>query len=109
MIDENGPHYFVSFQTPGPKWVKGVKYNEQPDFPDHVGYMTELQESGRTVLSGPFMEKAGGLSGVLEDGGMTIFKASDLDEATKISADDPSVKSGMLNVVVKMIWVPFHS
>jgi uncharacterized protein YciI len=109
MIDENGPHYFVSFQTPGPNWVQGVKYNEQPEFLDHVGYMTEVQESGRTVLSGPFMEKAGGLNGVLEDGGMTIFKAADLDEATRISTDDPTVKSGMLNVVVKMIWVPFHS
>ncbi|MGH6966452.1 MAG: YciI family protein, partial [Phenylobacterium sp.] len=98
MIDEDGPHYFVAFQTPGPKWVKGVKYNEQPEFFDHVGYMTQLAEKGLTVLSGPFMEKAGGLHGVLADGGMTIFKAADLAEATKIATDDPTVKSGMLNV-----------
>lgn len=108
MIDENGPHYFVAFQTPGPKWVNGVKYNEQPDFPIHVRYMTELSEKGLTVLSGPFMEKAGGLNGVLADGGMTIFKAAHLAEATKIATDDPSVKSGQLNVEVKMFWVPFH-
>src|ERR1700742_4181465 len=74
MVDENGPHYFVAFQTPGPKWVQGLKYNEQPDFMNHVGYMTELQDKGLTVLSGPFMEKAGGLNGVLADGGMTIFR-----------------------------------
>lgn len=108
MIDENGPHYFVAFQTPGPKWVQGVKYNEQPDFPIHVGYMAEMQDKGLTVLSGPFMEKAGGLNGVLADGGMTIFKAADLEEAVKIATDDPSVKSGQLAVEVKMLWVPFH-
>src|ERR1700754_1037614 len=108
MVDENGPHYFVAFQTPGPKWVQGLKYNEQSDFMDHVGYMTELQDEARTALSGPFMEKAGGLNGVLADGGMTIFRAADLNEAIKIGTDDPTVKSGMLNVDVKMMWVPFH-
>jgi uncharacterized protein YciI len=39
---------------------------------------------------------------------MTIFKAADLAEAIKIATDDPSVKSGMLNVTVKTFWVPFH-
>ena len=65
MIDENGPHYFVAFQTPGPNWVQGVKYNEQPEFMVHVNYMIQLQEKGLTVLSGPFMKKAGGLNGEL--------------------------------------------
>jgi uncharacterized protein len=108
MIDKNGPHYFVAFQTPGPNWVQGVKYNEQPEFMKHVGYMTELQEKGLTILSGPFMKKAGGLNGVLADGGMTIFKAANFDEAIKIGREDPTVRSGMLNVDVKMFWVPFH-
>ena len=108
MIDENGPHYFVAFQTPGPKWVDGVRYNEQPEFPNHVGYMLEMQQKGLTVLSGPFMEKAGGLGGVLSDGGMTIYRAADLDQATRIARDDPTVKSGMLDVEVRMLWVPFH-
>ena len=109
MIDENGPHYFVAFQTPGPKWVAGVKYNEQPQFMDHVAYMMEMQKQGITVLSGPFMEKAGGLKGVLADGGMTIFKAANLEAAIRIGTDDPTVKSGMLNVEVRMFWVPFHT
>ena len=108
MVDPNGPHYFVAFQSPGPNWAPGIKYNEQADFPIHVGYMTEMQDRGLTVLSGPFMEEAGGLDGVLSDGGMTIFKAADLEAATKIATDDPTVKSGMLNVDVKMFWVPFH-
>jgi uncharacterized protein YciI len=109
MIDENGPHYFVAFQTPGPNWVTGVQYNEQPEFNDHVGYMLKMQEHGLTVLSGPFMKKAGGLNGVLADGGMTIFKADNMVEAIKIGTDDPTVKSGMLNVEIKMFWVPFHA
>jgi uncharacterized protein YciI len=108
MIDEDGPHYFVAFQSPGPNWVKGVRYNEQPEFKNHVAYMMKLQDEGLTVLSGPFMEKAGGLKGVLADGGMTIFKAANLDDATAIGTDDPTVKSGMLKVDVKMFWVPFH-
>ena len=108
MIDEHGPHYYVAFQTPGPNWVKCVQYNEQPEFFEHVGYMTGMQEKGITVLSGPFMKVAGGLNGVLEDGGMTIFEAADFDEAMKIATDDPTVKSGMLKVEVKTFWVPFH-
>ncbi|REE93242.1 YCII-related domain-containing protein [Cupriavidus plantarum] len=108
MVDENGLHYFVAFQTPGPKWVPGVKYNEQPQFGVHVAYMIEMHDKGLTVMSGPFMKEAGGLSGVLDDGGMTIFKAKDLAEATRIATDDPTVKSGFLNVEVKMMWVPFH-
>jgi uncharacterized protein len=98
----------VAFQTPGPNWVKDVTYNEQPQFFDHVGYMTELLDKGITLMSGPFMQKAGGLQGVLADGGMTIFKASDMKDAVRIATDDPTVKSGMLNVEVKMFWVPFH-
>lgn len=54
------------------------------------------------------METVGGLNGVLADGGMTIFKAADLEEATKIATDDPSVKSGQLAVAVKIFWVPFR-
>ena len=32
MVDEKGPHHFVMFQNPGPKWIDGVPYNEQPEF-----------------------------------------------------------------------------
>ena len=108
MVDQNGPHYYVGFHSPGPKWVEGVKYNEQPEFAMHVSYMEEMQAKGLTVLSGPFMEKPGGLNGILANGGMTIFRAADYEEAVKIANDDPTVKSGMLNVEVKTFWVPFH-
>ena len=43
------------------------------------------------------------------DGGMTIFKAADLEEAARIGNDDPTVQSGILNVDIKMLRVPFHT
>ena len=108
MIDENGPHYFVMFHSPGPNWVDGKRYNEQPEFMDHVNYISGLHDEGKIILSGPFMEKVGGLAGVLAPGGMAVFRAADLVEATKLGTSDPTVQSGMLAVEIKTLWVPFH-
>jgi uncharacterized protein len=96
MVDEKGPHYFVAFHSPGPKWVEGTPYNEQPEFTKHVEY------------SGPFMAQPRGLAGELANGGMAILKAADLEEATELGTDDPTVQSGMLKVEMKTFWVPFH-
>jgi uncharacterized protein YciI len=46
---------------------------------------------------------------VRAQGGVTIFKAPDRDEATRIGNDDPTVQSGILNVDMKMLRVPFHT
>lgn len=108
MIDTDGPHYYVVFQSPGAKWIKGTPYNEQPEFMDHANYISECHDKGKVVLSGPFMKEEGGLAGKLEDGGFTIFKAENLAEATKLGTDDPTVKSGMLKVDIKTVWLPFH-
>jgi uncharacterized protein YciI len=108
MVDENGPHYFVVFHSPGPNWVDGTPYNEQPSFKEHVAYISDCHDKGKIVLSGPFMKTLGGLSGTLASGGMAIFRAANLEEATKLGMDDPTVRSGMLNVDVKIWWVPFH-
>jgi uncharacterized protein len=54
------------------------------------------------------MEAPGGLAGKLASGGMAIFKAADLAEATKLGTDDPTVQSGMLKVDIKTLWVPLH-
>jgi uncharacterized protein len=108
MLDEKGPHYYVVFHSPGPNWVDGAAYNEQPGFMDHVKYINDCHDKGKIVLSGPFMESPGGLGGVLAAGGMAIFKAANLEEATKLGTNDPTVQAGMLNVDVKTWWVPFH-
>jgi uncharacterized protein YciI len=76
---------------------------------EHVKYISDCHDNGQIVLSGPFMERPGGLAGKLASGGMAIFKASDLEEATKLGTDDPTVQSGMLNVEIRTLWAPFHS
>lgn len=88
--------------------MNGKAYNEQPDFMVHVNYISSCHDKGQIVLSGPFMKTSGGLAGKLASGGMAIFRATDLAEATKLGTDDPTVKSGMLNVDIKTLWVPFH-
>jgi uncharacterized protein len=50
MVDENGPHYFVVSHSPGPKWVEGKQYNEQPEFMDHVNYISGCHDKGQIVL-----------------------------------------------------------
>ena len=92
MLDENGPSYFVAFHSPGPNWVQGTPYNEQPRFMDHANYISLCHDQGKIVLSGPFMQTPGG---------MAIFRAADLEEATRLGTDDPTVRSGMLIVEVK--------
>jgi uncharacterized protein YciI len=47
--------------------------------------------------------------GKLADGGMAIFEVADLEEASALGTDDPTVQSGMLEVEMKTFWVPFHA
>ncbi|MGI4746465.1 MAG: YciI family protein [Janthinobacterium lividum] len=75
---------------------------------DHANYISRLHDEGRIVVSGPFMETLGGMAGTMASGGMAILKAADLEEATKLGTDDPTVVSGMLKVDMKIFWVPFH-
>lgn len=108
MLDANGPHYFVVMHSPGPAWVPGTAYNDQPDFQKHADYISGLQDQGKIVISGPFMKVPGGLSGTLADGGMAVLQASNLEEAIGLAIDDPTVRSGMIEAKVRTMWVPFH-
>lgn len=51
----------------------------------HVTYLRQLESDGRLVLCGPFAENWGG---------MVIVRASSIEEAKQISAQDPFVTSG---------------
>jgi uncharacterized protein len=75
---------------------------------DHAQYISRLHDEGKIVLSGPFMNKPGGLSIELAEGGMAILKADNLENAIRFGTEDPTVQSGMLNVEVNTFWVPFH-
>lgn len=51
---------------------------------NHVDYLKELKSQGKLVLCGPFTDYPGG---------MVIFFAEDLVEATKIAESDPFIAS----------------
>ena len=51
----------------------------------HVEHLKELKSQGRLVLCGPFSDYPGG---------MVVFLAEDLAEATKIAEADPFIASG---------------
>lgn len=87
--------------------VEGAGHSQPlPTLPLSTSLVNSFQchAKGKIVLSGPFMEGPG----IMAAGGMTIFRAADLAEATALGTDDPTVKSGMLKAEVKPWWVPFH-
>lgn len=51
----------------------------------HVEHLKELNGKGKLVLCGPFADYPGG---------MVIFSADDLEEATRIAQSDPFIASG---------------
>ena len=53
--------------------------------PAHKAYVQELIDQGREAKTGYWAEKGGG---------MLLFKATDLAEATDIVARDPLIKAG---------------
>lgn len=78
--------YFVFIHRPGPNWVEGKPVEEQP-LDEHFTHMTDLEDRGILVLGGGFLDGAGA---------MGVLKTETLDEARKLSEDDPSVKAGIV-------------
>lgn len=60
----------------------------------HVAYLRELEKSGRLVLTGPFIDHAGG---------MLIIRARDKSEALAIAHVDPFVISGVRQIDVRTL------
>jgi len=86
------PVFFVMMHAPGPKWVPGTPFREQPGIPEHVGYMHGLQEKGLLEMGGPFLD---------DSGGMMVSRAASREEVVRLAEADPAVKSGLLAVTVK--------
>lgn len=89
--------YYVLLHTPGPKWVEGTDFREQPGVMDHVQYMAGFMEGERLVIGGPFLDNSGG---------MMVLRANSLEEAEATAHADPSVKAGLLKVHVRPWLVP---
>lgn len=60
----------------------------------HVEYLKELKRLEKLVLCGPFTDYPGG---------MVIFLAEDLDEATNIAKSDPFIASGCKSFEIRTI------
>jgi len=90
-IIEEHTIYSVLFHSPGSKWIDSLSFREQPGIEQHVNYMATLLENNKLILGGPFLDNSSG---------MVIFDGS-VEEAEKAASDDPTVKSGLLNVKVK--------
>ena len=71
--------------------IEGVVTSEQL-IRDHVAFLRKLDEEGKFLMGGPFTNYAGG---------MMVIKAADLEEAQKISANDPFVKQGVRTAEVR--------
>ncbi|MEZ5059808.1 MAG: YciI family protein [Saprospiraceae bacterium] len=66
---------------------------------DHVQYMATFGTE-KLVMGGPFLDNSGG---------MMIYNCETIEEAQKIANDDPTVKSGLLNVEVKQWMVAMQT
>ncbi len=60
----------------------------------HVDHLKELKKQGKLVFCGPFIDYPGG---------MVIFLAEDLAEATKIAKSDPFIASGCKSFEIRTL------
>lgn len=91
--DDTPPkRYFVLMHRPGPAWVRGKSFRDQPGIGAHVGYMSGFLDQKKLVMGGPFLD---------DSGGMMLFDLPSIEAARAIAGADPTVKSGLLEVHVK--------
>ena len=83
---------YVLFHEPGPDWMEGVAYPEQPGIEAHVGFARRLVDEGRLLFGGPFTDR--------DSGGMLVIRADSLEEAERLANEDPSI-GGLLRVRVR--------
>ena len=78
---------FVAESTPqkGPEEVKAV-------LPEHLAYIKGLETAGHLVMAGPLSDDSGE---EMQGAGMIILRASSMEEARDLAANDPMHKSGV--------------
>lgn len=92
---------YVVFHTPGPRWQPGKGMFEQEGLPAHVAHYRKLLEAGKLVMGGPHVDgKAGGM--------MIPAAGLEEEEIKAFAAEDPAVKSGVLNAEVRPWLVGMH-
>lgn len=89
---------YVVLHTPGPEWVIGVHFTEQPGVRDHVLHYRRLLEQGKLELGGPFV--------TADSGGMMVPSAGvSQEEIEAFAASDPAVQQGLLKYELRPWYV----
>ena len=85
---------YVVFHRPGPAWLSGKSFLDQPGVREHIAHYRKLLEAGKLELGGPHLD-AGGGGMMIPVAGMTE------EEAMRFAKEDPAVKGGLLLVEVR--------
>ena len=67
--------------------------------PDHVAFLTKLNEVGTLKFAGPFLGDDG-----KPVGSLVVIEAEDKNAAASIGADDPYAKAGLFESVKIRAW-----
>ena len=86
---------WVGVYSPGPKWLPGKSFQEQP-LREHGAYMAKLYKEGKLRDGGPFLDSEGGLA---------VFYAKDEAEAKALVAADPGIAKGIFTAKLHP-WYP---
>ena len=74
--------------------MENIKALNEQIIKDHVEHLKELKKQGKLVLCGPFTDYPGG---------MVVFLADNLLEATNIAKSDPFIASGYKSFEIRTL------
>jgi uncharacterized protein YciI len=80
-----GASLFLIRYRPGPGYRHGTPLLRQ-DLREHGAYLGDLARRGVVLAAGPTM---------LEEGGLVLLRAADVEAVRKVAQDDPAVRSGV--------------
>jgi uncharacterized protein len=63
----------------------------QEALPRHLEFLKKTRDQGNMWVTGPFTDGSGG---------MTIYQADSLEEATRLANEDPFVKEGVARIEI---------
>jgi uncharacterized protein YciI len=103
--DEDGVTWVALLHRPGPAAPQGAALFADPEFAEHVAFLTRMRDAGYLVAAGPLTDVPGE--------GMTVLRlpgAGQLGWATELATkDDSSVASGFFAVTVRPWQVMFQA
>ncbi len=82
--------------SPGPAWVSGVPFREQPGVDHHLATMKGWLDAGHLVVGGPFLDGDGG--------GVAIVRFESVEEADAAAQADRAVKDGLVAATTRPGW-----